>query len=80
MLSTESNVYQIETNKAKKIIEGINEELNLVIFIHVLKFKSIHKNKIVLQTKQKYLELKKTEVRQKETIGKLKKQMVYYSF
>ena len=30
VLSTESSVYQIETNKAKKIIEGMNEELNLV--------------------------------------------------
>ena len=31
VLSTESNVYQVETNKAKKIIEGMNDELNLVI-------------------------------------------------
>ena len=31
VLSTESSVYQIETNKAKKIVEGLNEELNLVM-------------------------------------------------
>ena len=30
VLSTESNMYQIETSKAKKIIEGMNEELNMV--------------------------------------------------
>ena len=30
VLTTESSVYQIETKKAKKIIEGMNEELNLV--------------------------------------------------
>ena len=31
VLTTESNVYQVETSKAKKIIEGMNDELNLVI-------------------------------------------------
>ena len=30
ILSTESNMYQVETNKAKRILEGMNEELNQV--------------------------------------------------
>ena len=30
VLTTESSVYQTETKKAMKIIEGMNEELNLV--------------------------------------------------
>ena len=42
VLSTESSVYQIETNKAKKIVEGLNEELNLVMcnficfYLHII--------------------------------------------
>ena len=32
VLSTESNMYQIETSKAKKVMEGMNEELTLVMF------------------------------------------------
>ena len=44
VLSTESSVYQIESNKAKKIIEGMNEELNLV---KQIKYTRIHISKII---------------------------------
>ena len=76
VLSTESSVYQIETNKAHKIIESMNEELNMVILFKIILLLKNNKKCIILKTKQKYLEIKRSESKYKETIGKLRKQKV----
>ena len=62
----------METHKVKKILDAMNDELNIVSSDQC----SVVLFTVILQTKQKLLDLKKQDNRNRETIGKLRKQKV----
>ena len=62
----------METHKVKKILDAMNDELNIVSSDQCSAVVFI----VILQTKQKLLDLKKQDNRNRETIGKLRKQKV----